>query len=207
MRSNHARRFVPGVNDLQLRNALAYVSCTRSSASHATRPVASQPGTPDRRARGRLLEARTVASFGRDPPRRSRGPARSSGVPYRWCYGSLERAVRASYSRSGTIRGLARAVVATASATALALQDFADRSSLCEFRSAAELRESDRLRTATISSREVLSSSHPSETSPMRFAFANSIPSWPRRSPASLPMQRSQRMPLTWIVALVTPRM
>ena len=33
MRSSHARRFVPGVNERQLRNARAYVSCTRSSAS------------------------------------------------------------------------------------------------------------------------------------------------------------------------------
>ena len=33
MRSSHARRFVPGVYDFQLRNARAYVSCTRSSAS------------------------------------------------------------------------------------------------------------------------------------------------------------------------------
>ena len=33
MRRSQARRFVPGVNERQLRNARAYVSCTRSSAS------------------------------------------------------------------------------------------------------------------------------------------------------------------------------
>src|ERR687891_1739292 len=33
MRRSHARKFVPGVYERQLRNARAYVSCTRSSAS------------------------------------------------------------------------------------------------------------------------------------------------------------------------------
>src|SRR3954463_291174 len=33
IRRSHARRFVPGVNERQLRKALAYVSCIRSSAS------------------------------------------------------------------------------------------------------------------------------------------------------------------------------
>ena len=40
----------------------------------------------------------------------------------------------------------------------------------------------------------------------MRFAFAYSMPSCPRRAPARRPMQRSQRTPLTLRVALaITP--
>src|SRR5215204_908174 len=37
MRRSQARRFVPGVKDCQLRNARAYVSCIRSSASSLDR--------------------------------------------------------------------------------------------------------------------------------------------------------------------------
>ena len=54
---------------------------------------------------------------------------------------------------------------------------------------------------ATSDSRVVRCSSHSSVTSPTRFAVASSSPSCPWRAPASLPTQRSQRIPVTWIVS------
>src|SRR5579883_986518 len=66
MRSSHARRFVPGVNERHERNALAYVSWTRSSASsfdptmwRATRYTwsASSSASSSKRTRARESEA------------------------------------------------------------------------------------------------------------------------------------------------------
>src|SRR6188474_3666062 len=87
MRRSHARRFVPGVNDLQLRNALAYVSCTRSSASSreptsrlATRYTwsASASASSSKCARSRASVAMRRASRASVS-----GPASLTGVPYR----------------------------------------------------------------------------------------------------------------------------
>ena len=71
MRSSHARRFVPGVNERQLRNARAYVSCIRSSASsreptrcRATRKTWSDrsSASSSKRTRSRASSAMRLAS-------------------------------------------------------------------------------------------------------------------------------------------------
>src|SRR5215208_3327296 len=74
MRSSHARRFVPDVYCRQLRNARAYVSWTRSSASsrEPTRRLAtrytwseSSSASSSKRTRSRASVARRRASSGR----------------------------------------------------------------------------------------------------------------------------------------------
>ena len=95
IRRSQARRFVPGVYDCQLRNALAYVSCTRSSASSRVATNRARPGTPGRRARGPL--PRTAPDRG--PPPRSGAPR-----PARPCSGSPTRATVATSLREGETR-------------------------------------------------------------------------------------------------------
>ena len=64
---SHARRFVPGVYERQLRKARAYVSCTRSSASSRSGRGGGRRDNLVGQLERLLLEAHAVARLARQP--------------------------------------------------------------------------------------------------------------------------------------------
>ncbi len=173
IRKSHARRFVPGSNERQLRNARAKVSWTRSSASSRVgarrlRHPVDLVGQLERL----LFEAHALERLPGKPPSALRLPClthqRGRYHP------SAKRHGRAVYSRP--VRW-GRGLLAGRRAKS----------------GAGQRRE--------MVSRSSCSSFQVSMTCPMRFAFAASRPSRPCNAPPSRMTHRSQRMPVTWTVS------